>query len=123
MVTFQNLKHQKDIDDLYRDQIEMLFQKINQSTNQIETLSSQVSIIYSDVAEVIQDYKQKKKNKQARKELFKERITMAITSPAFLPLASLTLLLIIQVIAVFFPSAPLGSLERKIIVFLLQFFE
>lgn len=119
----QNLKHQKDIDDLYRDQIEMLFQKINQSTNQIETLSSQVSIIYSDVVEVIQDYKQKKKNKQAREELLKERIVMAITSPAFLPLASLTLLLIIQMIVVIFPSAPLASLEQKIIVFLLQFFE
>lgn len=120
----ENLKHQKDVDDFYAKQMAALSQQIKQLFDQSSILSSQMSVIYHDVIEVIQCYKKQKRIEQLKIEKFKEQLIHFFSSPLFLPLACLSILLILQAAIVLLPdSGFLSVVEQKIVKFLLQLFE
>lgn len=120
----ENLKHQKDVDDFYEKQMVVLSQQIKQLSDQSSTLSSQMSVIYYDIIEVIQDYKEQKRIKQLKIEKFKEQLIYFFLSPSFLPLVCLSALLILQAVIALSPdSSFLSVVEQKIVNFLLRLFE
>lgn len=120
----ENLKHQKDVDDFYGKQMAALFQQVKQLSDQSNTLSSQMSVIYSETIEVIQNYKKQKKIKRVRIEKLKGQLIYFFSSPFFLPLACLSMLLILQVVIVLLPELGfLSVVEEKIVNFLLRLFE